>query len=100
MYKRFEDMPLTLYCDYPIYQAEYELSGKGSGYAIFRLAGTADYTCRLCLLPRGRQLPLVSLFDERDDTNEPLMPTGQDKNYVEYQVPGNLWVRVEWMKSR
>jgi len=100
MYKRFKGMPLTLYCDYPIYQAEYELSGKGSGYAIFRLAGTADYTCRLCLLPRGRQLPLVSLFDERDDTNEPLMPTGQDKNYVEYQVPGNLWVRVEWMKSR
>jgi hypothetical protein len=98
MYKRFEAMPLTLYCDYPIYQSEYQLSGKGSGYAIFRLAGTADYTCRVRLIAGARQLSAVSLVDERDEASKPLVPTEQNKHYLEYQVPGNLWLRVEWAK--
>ncbi|WP_018621794.1 hypothetical protein [Spirosoma luteum] len=97
-YKRFENVPVIIYCDYPIYQAEYQRTDKDSGYAIFRLTGTADYNCRVRLLTKGRQLSNVQLMDEDDDSGKPFKPIEQDKHYQEYRVPGNLRLRVEWSK--
>ncbi|AUD00437.1 hypothetical protein [Spirosoma pollinicola] len=95
-YKRFENVPVIIYCNYPIYQSEYQLTGKNSGYVILRLSGTADYTCCIRLLAKGRQLPSVQLLDEDDTTSEPLNPIETDKHYQEYKVRGNLRLRVEW----
>ncbi|GAB4030054.1 hypothetical protein [Spirosoma jeollabukense] len=98
-YKRFEDVPVLIYSDYPIYQAEYQSTDKNSGFAVLRLSGTADYSCRVRLLAKGRQLPNVQLIDEDDATKVPLQPTEQTKHYQEYRVKGNLRLRVEWTKG-
>lgn len=98
-YKRFDNVPILIYCDYPIYQAEYQLTGKDSGYAVLRLSGTADYSCRVRLLAEGRQLPSVRLLDEKDKSDQPLEPTEKDKTYQEYIVKGSQRLRVEWSKK-
>ncbi|WP_420151569.1 hypothetical protein [Spirosoma sp.] len=98
-YKRFEDVPVILYCDYPIYHSEYQITGKDSGYAVFRLSGTADYECRVRLLAKGRQLPNVELVDEDDKASQPLKPEEKEKTYQEYRVKGNLRLRLEWSKE-
>jgi hypothetical protein len=98
-YKRFEGMPLIVYCEYPIYQSEFQLTEKGSGYAIFRLGGTADFHCRVRIIAKGRQLPSVRVLDEDNQVGKPLKVTGRDKTYLEYRVKGNLRLRVEWSKK-
>ena len=98
-YKQFDNVPVMVYSDYPIYQADYQRTGPHSGYAILRLAGTADYTCRVRLLAKGRQLTNVRLIDEEDSKKEPIKPVAEDKTYQEYRVKGNLRLRVEWTTS-
>jgi hypothetical protein len=98
-YKRFENVPVIIYSEYPIYQAEYQITDKNSGYAVLRLSGTPDYSCRVRLLAKGRQLPGVLLMDEDDPTRKPFKPIEQDKQYQEYHVKGNLRLRVEWTKK-
>ncbi|UFH52180.1 hypothetical protein [Spirosoma sp. KNUC1025] len=98
-YKRFDHVPVLIYCDYPIYQAEYQITGKDSGYAVLRLSGTADYTCNLRLVAKGRQLPNVQLLDEDDNTKAPFKPREQDKQHQEYVVKGHLRLRIEWTKK-
>jgi len=95
-YKRFEEMPVTFYSEYPIYQAEYQLLGKDSGYAVFRLGGTAAYTCQVRVLPKGRQLPNVRLFDEDGDPEQPFEPTEGSNKHQAYTVRGNIRLRLEW----
>jgi hypothetical protein len=95
-YKRFADVPVIMYSDYPIGQAEYLLTGKHSGYVVIRLGGTGAYTCRVRLLAKGRQLPRVQLMDEDDMEQKPMKPVAKDKAYQEYIVKGNLRLRVEW----
>ena len=100
-YKRFENVPVIIYCDYPIYQAEYQITDKDSGYAVLRLSGMAGYRCRVRLLAKGRQLPnVIKLLDEDDSTGEPFTPTEQDKHHQEYEVKGNIRLRVEWTKNK
>ncbi|RYG54929.1 MAG: hypothetical protein EOO01_00100, partial [Chitinophagaceae bacterium] len=65
-YKEFAGVPVVIFSDYPIYQAEYQLTDKNSGYVVVRLAGTPDCQCRVRLLPKNRKLPSVQLFDEDD----------------------------------
>ncbi|GAB4054347.1 hypothetical protein [Spirosoma litoris] len=98
-YKRFEGVPVIIYSEYPVYQAEYQLTDKDSGYAVLRLSGTTDYRCRVRLLTEGRQLPRVQLMDEDDLARKPFKPTEQDKTYQEYEVKGNLRIRIEWSKK-
>ncbi|GAB3939751.1 hypothetical protein GCM10028805_00630 [Spirosoma harenae] len=98
-YKRFNDVPVIIYCEYPVYQAEYQLLDEQRGYAVLRLSGTADYTCRVRLITAGRQLPDVLLMDEDDPTRKPFEPTEQTNQYQEYQVKGSLRLRVEWSKK-
>lgn len=98
-YKRFTDVPVIVYCEYPVYQAEYQVVDKESGYVILRLGGTAEYSCRVRLLAKGRQLPEVRLMDEDDLGREPFLPTSQDTHYQEYQVKGRLRLRVEWSQK-
>lgn len=98
-YKRFTNVPVIVYCEYPVYQAEYQITEKQSGYVILRLGGTADYSCRVRLLAKGRQLPEVRLLDEDDPDKKPFVPISQDTNFQEYQVKGRLRLRVEWSKK-
>ena len=98
-YKRFENVPVIIYCEYPIYQAEYQATEKDSGYAVLRLSGTSDHSCRVRLLAKGRELPAIQLMDEDDTSREPFTPTEHNKRYQEYQVKGNLRLRVEWAKK-
>ena len=98
-YNQLDDVPLLLYCNYPVYQSEYQLTGNDTGYAILRLAGTADYTCRLRIMSRGRQLPQLKIMDEDDRTNQPLKPVEVDRTYQEYEVNGHLRIRINWSKN-
>lgn len=95
-YKEFADMPVVVFSDYPIYQAEYRLTGKRSGYAVIRLAGTADCQCRVRLLPKNRKLPTVQLFDEDNPGGSALKPVEKTGQYYDYRVQGNQRLRVEW----
>ncbi|UHG94240.1 hypothetical protein [Spirosoma oryzicola] len=97
-YKNFDDVPVIFYAEYPICQADYQLVTKDSGYAVYRLGGTAENKCRIRLLAKGRQLPQLQMRDEDNQTGDPLSPIHQDKNYQEYEVPGNLRLRVDWTK--
>ncbi|GAB4024127.1 hypothetical protein [Spirosoma koreense] len=99
-YKRFKDMPFMVYCEYPIHQAEFQVTGKDSGYAIFRLSGTADYHCRVRVLAKGNKLPSVRLLDNDNQAGTPLKVTEEDNHYQEYRVRGDLRLRVEWTKSK
>lgn len=98
-YKRFAPVPVVVFADYPIYQAEYQAEQKDSGYMIVRLAGTADYTCRVRLLAKTRELPTVRLLDAADPTNTPLEATETTRHYADYTVPGNKRLRIEWARS-
>ncbi|MBD2702464.1 hypothetical protein IC229_17580 [Spirosoma sp. BT702] len=98
-YKRFDNVPVIIYCEYPIEQAEYQITGKESGYAVLRLGGTSAYRCRIQLLAKGRQLPHVKLFDEDDSASKPFTPSAQDKHFQEYEVRGDTRLRVEWAKK-
>ena len=97
-YKRFSDVPVIVHSEYPIYQADYQLLTKDSGFAVYQLSGTVQGSCRVRLLAQGRQLPTVRLSDEDGDANEPFSPTESGKNFQEYHVPGNLRLRVDWSK--
>ncbi|GAB3928520.1 hypothetical protein [Larkinella terrae] len=95
-YKRFEKIPVVIYSDYPIYHSEYEMTDKKQGYVVIRLAGTADFQCRIRLLPKNRSLPSVQLFDETAPGSSPLKPVESTKQYQEYRVRGNQQLRIEW----
>lgn len=95
-YKRFEGVPVIVYCDYPIYQADYQLTDKYHGYAVFCPSGLPDYTCHVRILAKGRSLPTIHLFDEDSDIPEPFVAISKDKTYQEFSIPGNLRFRLEW----
>ncbi|WP_080057230.1 hypothetical protein [Spirosoma aerolatum] len=95
-YKRFEGVPVIIYCNYPIYQADYQIIDRKSGYAIFCLSGLPDYTCQVRILAKGSKLPAIQLLDEDSDSPKPFMVTSKDKTYQEFTVPGNLRLRLEW----
>ncbi|WP_460674160.1 hypothetical protein [Larkinella ripae] len=97
-YKEFRDVPVVVFSDYPIDQAEFQLVDKNSGYIIIRLAGTADGFCRLRLLAKNRTLPDVQLVDGDDPDAPALKPAKTETTYVEYQVRGHQRLRVEWKK--
>lgn len=97
-YKQFGDVPLILFCDYPVSHADYQLTGKDSGYATFRLGGPANYTAQIRLIAKGRQLPQVSVVEE-GAANDLLKPIEQHHAFQTYQVPGNQHFRVEWQKK-
>jgi len=98
-YKRFPSVPVLIYADYPIYQAEYQSDNKEKGYVVIRLAGTEGYTCRVRLLARSRELPPVKLIDEDDPTGKPIRPAEKTSQYQDYQVPGHKRLRIEWSRS-
>lgn len=95
-YKRFASVPVIIYADYPVYQAEYQLISKTSGAVIIRLAGTRACTCRVRLLTEHRILPTVRLYDEDGQDKGPLQPVETAKTYQEYCVQGHLRLRLEW----
>ncbi|MEZ0542834.1 hypothetical protein [Fibrella arboris] len=99
-YKRFEQVPVIIFSDYPIYHADYQGEDKNAGYVVIRLAGTADYQCRVRLLAKGRELPQVQLIDEDDADNQPIKPLEETKQYQDYRVQGNKRLRVEWSRPR
>ncbi|QDK77165.1 hypothetical protein EXU85_00570 [Spirosoma sp. KCTC 42546] len=98
-YKRFPDVPIMVFLDYPVYQAEYQLITKTSGYAVIRLAGTSSCTCRVRLFAKSGTLPTLYLYDEDAANNEPLKPSETAKTYQEYQVQGHLRLRLEWNRG-
>ncbi|MFD2934097.1 hypothetical protein [Spirosoma flavum] len=93
-------MPVVVYADYPIYQAEYQLTSKTSGYLILRLAGTATYYCRVRLLAKSGALPTVHLYDEDVSDSDPLKPSETAKTFQECQVLGNQQLRLEWNRDK
>jgi len=98
-YKRFTSVPVVVFADYPIYQAEYQLTSKTSGYVIIRLAGTASCYCRVRLLAKSGSLPTVDLYDEDLPDSDPLKPSEIAKTYQDYQVQGHLRLRLEWNRD-
>ena len=99
-YKRFTSVPVVVFADYPIYQAEYQITGKTSGYLVIRLAGTASCYCRVRLLAKSGVLPTVHLFDEDVPDSEPLKPSETAKTYQVYEVQGHLRLRLEWNRDK
>ncbi|MGA0557936.1 hypothetical protein ACO2Q8_14860 [Larkinella sp. VNQ87] len=99
-YKSFQGIPVVVFSDYPIYHAEYELLDKESGYVVIRLAGTADFTCRVRLLAKGKTLPTVSLFEEDKPDSPALKPVEKTKKYVDYRVQGHQQLRMEWSAGK
>ncbi|WP_460635891.1 hypothetical protein [Larkinella harenae] len=95
-YKRFAKVPVIIYCEYPIYHAEYQLMENRSGYVVLRLGGTADGFCRIRLLSKSSTWPSLRLFDEDAPDSLPLRPTKTEKTYHEYQVQGHQRLRLEW----
>lgn len=99
-YKRFASVPIIVFADYPIDQANYQITGKTSGYLILRLAGTASYTCRVRLLAKSGVLPIVVMYDEDAPDSDPFTPSEIAKTYQEYQVQGHLRLRLEWSRDK
>lgn len=97
-YKHFGDVPLILFCDYPVIHADFQLTGKDKGYSTFRLGGPAHYTAQIRLIAKGRRLPQVSVF-ENGVADQPLKPIEQQHGYQTYHVSGNQHLRVEWQKQ-
>lgn len=95
-YKRFDQVPIIIYADYPVYQAEYQIESRSRGYVVIRLAGTADGSCRVRVLATGRALPPVQLFDEDKPGSRAIRPTETGKDFQEYQVKGHQRLRIEW----
>ena len=95
-YKRFASIPIVVFADYPIYQAEYQVTNNTSGYLIIRLAGTATCYCRVRVLARSGSLPTVTVYDEDAADRDPLKPGETGKTYQEYQVQGHRRLRLEW----
>jgi hypothetical protein len=96
-YKRFEQVPFLVHSEYPIFQADYELLDEDSCYAVYRLAGTAQGSCRVRILAEGRrQLPALRVYDEDETSAKPLKPIEATKAYQDYQVSGNFRLRVVW----
>lgn len=96
-YKRFDPMPVMLFCEYPIYHAEYDILGPKQGYALFRLGGVAEFTCRVRVIALGKSLPLIQLFDAT--TDEPIPPQDEARQYQEFIVQGDQQIRLEWSRS-
>ena len=99
-YKRFAGVPVIIFSDYPIYQAEYQVTGKQRGFAVIRLAGTSECPCRVRLMAKGRSLPTVHLFDEDAPGSDPIKPAKKDKTYQDYQAQGHQRLRIEWSKGK
>ncbi len=99
-YKRFPGVPVTVFADYPVYQAEYQSTTKTSGYAIIRLAGTKSGTCRVRLLAKSGTLPTILLYDEDQPGSPPLKPAETAKTYQDYSVQGHLRLRLEWKREK
>ena len=97
-YKRFASVPIVVFAEYPIYQSEYQVTNKTSGYLIIRLAGTATCQCRVRLLARSGSLPTVRVYDEDVTDSDPLKPSETGKTYQEYQVQGHQRLRLEWQR--
>lgn len=99
-YKRFADVPVIIYCEYPIYQADFQLTGKKAGYVVLRLGGTAYGSCRVRLLAKSRTLPTLRLLDEDAPDKPPLQPTKTERTFQEFTVPGHLRLRMEWSLAK
>ncbi|GAB3807560.1 hypothetical protein GCM10028819_44670 [Spirosoma humi] len=96
-YKRFGEVPVVVFSEYPIGQSEYELMADGSGKAYYQLTGHTDIDCQVRLLARERHLPSeLHLSDDDDLSGEPLRPLEQDNQQQVYQVRGNMRLRIDW----
>jgi len=98
-YHRFKGVPVDVYCNYPITQAEYRILDNKHGYASYQLAGTADRTAQVRLIYRSRSLTNVSLsFMDDDALPSPVVPIEETRQYKQYEVRGNQQIRVEWSR--
>jgi hypothetical protein len=92
-YWRVPDEKFMIYIDYPIrdfYAAE-------KGMASLRVLGDRRLSCRLRILPTGRKsLPKFEVRMEREGNIESLEGHKTSEGHLEYEVPGDCIVMVEW----
>ncbi|MFD1139799.1 hypothetical protein ACFQ4C_01705 [Larkinella insperata] len=99
-YKQFQNIPVIIFSDYPIYHAEYEFTEKNKGYVVVRLAGTSDCTCQVRLIAKSRSMPTVQLYDEDAPDSPALEPVKKADRYCEYRVSGSQRLRMEWESAK
>ncbi|GAB3695319.1 hypothetical protein GCM10027592_17370 [Spirosoma flavus] len=99
-YKRLANVPVIIFSDYPISQAEYQIVDKKQGYVIIRLGGTASQVCRVRVIAQSNDLPAVRIVDEDKADSRPLKPLESTHNYQEFEVSGAMRLRIEWVKQQ
>lgn len=98
-YTRLDSVPIVIFSDYPVYQIEYQVTGKQSGLVLVRLAGPAACSCRLRVLAKHRSLPSLKLYNMLDEQIT-LKPTETGNTFQDYQVRGDQHLRIEWTRKK
>jgi hypothetical protein len=87
------DGKFMVYIDYPIKA----FSTVHEGQAMFRVLGDSRLSCRLRIIPTGRQgLPPIKVIAESEDSNETLRGHETEEGHLEFAVSGDRNVIVEY----
>ena len=85
-----------IYIDYPIQ----DFSGDVKGQASFRVLGDGRLSCRLCIMPTGQKaLPDFEVQAGQDGRMETLQGDETAEGHIEYEVPGDRTVIVQWRRK-
>ena len=98
-YHRHPKMPFTVYTEYPVLEWGYEEKDAPIGRYRIGLGGLPDLSCRLRIIPNRQPLPVVRLYKLAANGNEAYEACTQTDAFQEYEVPGGVWLQVEWENS-
>ena len=94
-YHGLELAPFLLYCEYPIF----DLVETDDSRVSFQVRGTAGFSCRARLIPRGRKalLPVSVYWTGEQDRKLPLTHT--EEGHWEFAAPAAGRVELRWDTS-
>lgn len=94
-YRRFEDAPFVLYCEYPMYEPNKQDKGKYS----LQVYGVDSFKCQARLIPLvGKSLPAVNLRIE-DGSQKVLHGKPTQEGHLEFILPANMPLILHWNAS-
>lgn len=97
---RIKGENFQLHCSYPVADLEYRRTAR-AGQATLRMVGDAQCRCHIRAVPATADpLPQFQLHRRDGNAWRECAGTLADLGYVEWEVPGDAVVRVDWKHSR
>jgi hypothetical protein len=94
-YLSYANVPIVVFCEYPILDDEGQFAPDGSGIVKLRLGGTPELSCKVRVLPKSSTEILQRVSVQTETNGASIQPTmTQNQSFTEYQVSGNSKLRI------